>query len=236
MDASATARGLRWTFFALSALVAVGWATPASAQVEEEVQVTLYACYVPRSGVVYRIREEGLKQDCSSPKHVMFSWNERGLPGAAGPPGTVGPPGPPGPPGTLEGACELEQRIRDALPSFQISDACGGGPPPPTGGVFIDGAFYFVETSVAQTFGRAESGSTIQLFLGTTCSNQLPGGDFGTQVEADGTFFFETIVPEELRAILLTIIASNPVTVGQVEGGTAVACSEPVMIEVVGEP
>ena len=32
-----------------------------------------YACYIPTSGVVYRIKEADLKQTCSSADHVMFS-------------------------------------------------------------------------------------------------------------------------------------------------------------------
>ena len=54
----------------------------------------LFACYVPNSGVVYRVNPPGspgesddLKDACTGKKHVLFSWNE------------VGPAGPPGPAG-----------------------------------------------------------------------------------------------------------------------------------------
>ena len=34
----------------------------------------LFACYVPSSGVVYRIKEPGLRDECTGKKHVEFSW------------------------------------------------------------------------------------------------------------------------------------------------------------------
>lgn len=33
-----------------------------------------FACYVPSSGVVYRIKEPGLKDECTGKKHVEFGW------------------------------------------------------------------------------------------------------------------------------------------------------------------
>ncbi len=33
-----------------------------------------FACYVPSSGVIYRIKEPGLKDACTGKKHVEFSW------------------------------------------------------------------------------------------------------------------------------------------------------------------
>ena len=49
--------------------------TPAQAQTQ------LFACYVPNSGVVYRVNPPGspaespdLKDDCTGKKHVKFSW------------------------------------------------------------------------------------------------------------------------------------------------------------------
>lgn len=234
MDASAntTTRGFHWSFLTLLVLLGIGWATPASTQEEEQPEVIYHACYVPGSGVVYRIRGENLKDECSSKKHVMFSWNEKGPPGGPGAQGEPGPPGPPGPPGALAGACDLEQRIKDAVPSFQLTDACGE-PPPPVGGVFIDGAFYFVETGIAQAFGRAVPGSEVELFLGPSCSLQLLGGDLRTEVSAEGEFSVEVVVPEGLRAGLLTIIQALPLTVGQMAGDTVIACSVPRFVDVV---
>ena len=61
-----------------------------------------YACYIPSSGVTYRIKESDLKQTCSSADHVMFSWTDGGTPGPqcpVGPQGATGPQGPQGAPG-----------------------------------------------------------------------------------------------------------------------------------------
>lgn len=49
-------------------------ATPIAAQ-EEEPHV-FHACYVPSTGVVYLIGEEGLPSECRSPRHVAFSWTD----------------------------------------------------------------------------------------------------------------------------------------------------------------
>jgi hypothetical protein len=59
----------------------------------------LHACYVPLSGTVYRIRTADTRQQCASPSHVMFSFNETGPEGPAGPEGPEGPAGPAGPAG-----------------------------------------------------------------------------------------------------------------------------------------
>jgi len=47
----------------------------------------IYACYVPGSGLVYRVKETHLKPSCSAPGHVLFSWNAQGPAGPPGPPG-----------------------------------------------------------------------------------------------------------------------------------------------------
>jgi hypothetical protein len=67
----------------------------------------LFACYVPATGLVYRVREAGLPSDCTGPvsgpnQHVLFSWSAQGPEGpvgAQGPPGPQGPDGPMGPVG-----------------------------------------------------------------------------------------------------------------------------------------
>jgi len=68
----------------------------------------VWACYVPTSGTVYRIKTADTKEICSSPKHVMFSFNQTGPAGpqgpagpagAQGPAGAAGPTGPQGPAG-----------------------------------------------------------------------------------------------------------------------------------------
>ena len=52
----------------------------------------LYACYNP-SGSVYRIKAEGLPDECNGKKHVEFSWNSEGLPGPPGADGEKGEKG-----------------------------------------------------------------------------------------------------------------------------------------------
>lgn len=59
---------------ALAALALI----PAAAQA----QATLTACYVPKTGTVYRIRVEGAPNKCS-PNHVEFSWETSGGAAAA---------------------------------------------------------------------------------------------------------------------------------------------------------
>jgi hypothetical protein len=77
----------------------------------------IYACYVPASGTVYRIKETDLKETCVSSRHVEFSWNQQGpqgpqgiqgiqgmqgiqgVPGPAGQTGATGATGPTGPTG-----------------------------------------------------------------------------------------------------------------------------------------
>lgn len=92
-----------------------GVLAPAFAVAQQQGQVTgpeiFYACYVPGSGTVYRIKVPGGKDKCTSPQHVEFSWNsdiaasllgakgekgDRGLPGPIGPTGSTGPIGPTG--------------------------------------------------------------------------------------------------------------------------------------------
>lgn len=50
----------------------------------------IWACFVPVSGTVYRIKTADTKESCSSPKHVMFSFNQTGPAGAQGPAGAAG--------------------------------------------------------------------------------------------------------------------------------------------------
>lgn len=49
----------------------------------------IYACYNP-SGSVYRIKTDDPDEECRSPSHMMFSWNEQG---PQGPPGADGADG-----------------------------------------------------------------------------------------------------------------------------------------------
>ncbi|MFL5383998.1 MAG: tail fiber domain-containing protein [Longimicrobiaceae bacterium] len=81
--------------FWLAGAAAALWAAPAAAQTS----TVIYACYVPATGTVYRIKATGLDDSCKSQQHVQFSWNETGPQGPAGPAGPTGPQGPAGPTG-----------------------------------------------------------------------------------------------------------------------------------------
>lgn len=83
---------------ASQATITILWLTLPSAVLGQSVEAEaapqiLWACYVPASGTTYRIREAGLKGDCSSYQHVRFSWNAAGIQGETGPRGPIGPTG-----------------------------------------------------------------------------------------------------------------------------------------------
>jgi hypothetical protein len=102
---------------ALAALTALtpnvqAQSAPAPAVVDPNV---IYACYIPTSGTVYRIKTSDTREQCASASHVMFSFNQTGPQGPAGPQGPqgvagatgatgqqgpVGPAGPQGPAGS----------------------------------------------------------------------------------------------------------------------------------------
>ena len=63
--------------------------TPASAQTPQ----LLRACYVPKSGTVYRIASADAPASCLKSEHVEFSWNQRGIQGQTGAQGPQGEPG-----------------------------------------------------------------------------------------------------------------------------------------------
>ena len=80
------------------AFVALGFVAlvPGNRRAQTEEPNVLHACYIPHVGLVYRIKEPGLRSECQR-RHVEFSWNEKG------PKGDQGDPGPPGPPGPSNG-------------------------------------------------------------------------------------------------------------------------------------
>src|SRR5688572_15782196 len=98
---------LRSTLFipATAAAALLLGSAPASAQ-KVPVETVLYACYVPATGTIYRIKAPGLPTECSSRgndrmAHVEFSWNEHGIKGDPGPAGATGPTGEQGPQGPV---------------------------------------------------------------------------------------------------------------------------------------
>jgi hypothetical protein len=92
----------------------------------------LWACYVPHSGTVYRIRTSDTKEECASPQHVLFSWSSigpHGIAGAQGPAGEAGPIGPQGP----QGAKGETGAQGDAGPKGEQGDAGLAGAVGPQG-------------------------------------------------------------------------------------------------------
>lgn len=73
----------------------------------------LFACFVPSSGTVYRIKEPGLPDSCRG-QGVEFSWN------AEGPAGPQGPPGPGADPAALT---TLQNNINAEASARQAADA-----------------------------------------------------------------------------------------------------------------
>lgn len=74
---------------------------------------TIYACVIPGSGAMYRIKATDPSETCRSPSHLQLQWQvtgpggdqgpqgPEGPAGAEGPPGPVGPAGPAGPQGAV---------------------------------------------------------------------------------------------------------------------------------------
>jgi hypothetical protein len=111
-----------------SALVAL---SAGSAAAQTTTSPTFYACYVPSSGTVYRIKEPGLRTACSAPTHMEFSWSENGS-GGPGPQGPAGPQGPVGPVGPM-GAQGSAGPAGDTGPQGPAGPAGGTGPQGATG-------------------------------------------------------------------------------------------------------
>lgn len=60
----------------------------------QQTNTPLLACYVPRSGTLYLVGQNGAPGTCRAADHVLVQWS------AVGPTGPQGPAGPQGPPGT----------------------------------------------------------------------------------------------------------------------------------------
>jgi len=80
----------------LAALAALASTARAQAPAPPADPNVIWACYVPLSGTIYRIRTTDTKEKCASTQHVMFSFNATGPQGPAGPAGAQGPAGPTG--------------------------------------------------------------------------------------------------------------------------------------------
>ena len=86
-----------WGCLVAAIVVLASAASAAEAQTsssDPETSPILHACYVPGSGVVYRISPDGqdptLRDSCRSQRHVPFSWNAMGVDGADGADGEDG--------------------------------------------------------------------------------------------------------------------------------------------------
>ncbi len=53
----------------------------------------LLACYVPRSGTLYLVGQNGAPGTCRAADHVLVQWSVVGPAGPQGPAGSAGPPG-----------------------------------------------------------------------------------------------------------------------------------------------
>ena len=106
-------RGLRspgnLVLVALSAVALLAGTTPLAAQTTTSTPELMYACYVPLTGTVYRIKTHGTPAECTKPKavserhqdHIQFVFNATGPIGPAGPQGPQGEVGPMGPKGDV---------------------------------------------------------------------------------------------------------------------------------------
>jgi hypothetical protein len=72
-----------WSYVArLASLMAAIGVSPASLKAQDGQSAepgapkVLYACYVPASGTVYRVKEADTKQECACQQHAMFSWTD----------------------------------------------------------------------------------------------------------------------------------------------------------------
>ncbi|HEU0013497.1 MAG TPA: hypothetical protein VFQ45_07420, partial [Longimicrobium sp.] len=95
---STTRSSLRspWPYLLAALPLALGCAaTDAAAQQAD----TVYACYAPNTGTIYRIKETGLRTSCTNANHIEFSFNVVGPTGPQGPAGPTGATGPQGPQG-----------------------------------------------------------------------------------------------------------------------------------------
>jgi hypothetical protein len=103
----------------------------------------IYACYVPGSGSLYRIKADDPTETCKSPDHVELHWN------VVGPEGPEGPPGPQGPAG-LAGPQGAQGPLGPAGPAGAAGPL---GPQGPTGSAGISG-YEVVTVEVQNAFGN----------------------------------------------------------------------------------
>lgn len=124
-------------------------ATPLSVTLDPDV---IYACFVPGSGTLYRIKATDPTETCKSPNHLPLQWlvqGPQGPEGPMGPPGPVGPVGPAGPVGPVG---------TEAGPVGPTGAQGAVGPAGPTGDPGAGGSagIEVVEVSVENALGASE--------------------------------------------------------------------------------
>ncbi len=110
MSASTTSRAVP-ALLAVIALATTALARPVRAQLTQDAPApTMWACYVPVTGTVYRVRTEDTRPDCAAKQHVLFGFSvgAKGEPGPQGPQGLQGPPGAQGASGAAAPIAGLE--------------------------------------------------------------------------------------------------------------------------------
>lgn len=112
---------MTWTARCLGVLVVA----TAAASTRAPAQTVLYACYVPNTGTVYRIKTTNTSETCKSNVHVEFSWTD-----------AVGADH-----GALTGLADddhplylLTNGVRNATNGFAVTGTQGTGTIPATGG------------------------------------------------------------------------------------------------------
>lgn len=87
----------------------------------------LMACFVPRSGTLYLVGQNGTPTACRATDHVLVQWNTVGPAGPAGntgPQGPAGSPGQQGPPGPV--ASGTLSGIESVVSAFDGTISAGG--------------------------------------------------------------------------------------------------------------
>ena len=114
----------------------------------------IYACYVPTSGTVYRIKTADTREKCASNAHVEFFFNQTGPQGPQGEPGPQGPAGPQG-----------EQGPAGPVGATGATGATGPagpiGPQGPAGAAGDGGAAYFTARTSNVTPGPGMAALTL---------------------------------------------------------------------------
>lgn len=93
----------------------------------------LSACYVPKSGTVYRTNTPDTPPSCLKPEHVAFSWNQQGIQGPQGPQGPAGPQGAQGDPGVAGATGPQGPAGVPGISGYEVIQAKTELPPSPDG-------------------------------------------------------------------------------------------------------